>query len=357
MIEIVNGNLLKADVEALVNTVNTEGVMGKGIALQFRRAYPDMFDAYVRDCKRGKVTLGHVHVYDNGGLVRSGPRWIINFPTKGHWRAKSRMEDIQAGLKNLAETVRKLEIKSIALPPLGCGHGGLSWSEVRPAIEQAFSELPDVHALLFAPGDVPDAVDMPNRTEVPKLTVGRAALIALVDKYLKGLLAPMITLLEVQKLMYFLQEAGQDLRLQYERANFGPYARNLRHVLDKLEGHMVSGFGDGAERPNKPLELVGDAVSKAHNFLADDSAIQSRMARVGKLIEGFEDPFGLELLSSVHWTMCHDKAAKDSPEAAVNAVHAWSERKRRLMKPEHIQAAWHRLHKHHWHDESRSALH
>jgi O-acetyl-ADP-ribose deacetylase (regulator of RNase III) len=357
MIEITRGNLLKANAEALVNTVNTEGVMGKGIALQFRRAYPDMFDAYTRDCHAGLVKLGQVHVYDNGALVESGPRWIINFPTKGHWKARSRIRDIESGLASLVQTVRKLEIKSIALPPLGCGHGGLKWDDVRPVIERAFAELPQVRVLLYAPGETPDSIDMPNRTSSPELTTGRAALITLVDGYLKGLLAPVITLLEVHKLMYFMQEAGQDLRLNYEGGAYGPYARNLRHVLNRMEGHMISGFGDGGEKPATQIELLGDAVLTANNFLAEDSEVQDRMARVRKLIDGYEDPFGLELLSSVHWVMCRDVKARDSVDAAVTAVREWNDRKRRIMRPEHIAAAWHRLHQQHWDSESRSALH
>jgi O-acetyl-ADP-ribose deacetylase (regulator of RNase III) len=357
MIEIVHGNLLQANVDALVNTVNTEGVMGKGIALQFRRAYPAMFDAYLADCKAGRVKLGHMHVYDLGGLVSSGPRWIINFPTKGHWKARSRLSDIQSGLTDLKKMIRELGINSIALPPLGCGHGGLSWSDVRPMIELALNDFSDLRALLFAPDGSPAAADMPNQTSEPELTTGRAALIALVDGYLKGLLDPNVTLLEIHKLMYFLQEAGQDLKLKYEAQLYGPYARNLRHVLNRLEGHMLTGFGDGSDRPDKPMELVQGAVEKASTYLTEDVHTLARMARVQKLIEGFEDPYGLEVLSSVHWVMCHDHQARDSAEEAVKAVMNWNERKRKLIKPAHIEAAWQRLHHEKWATESRSSIH
>jgi O-acetyl-ADP-ribose deacetylase (regulator of RNase III) len=357
MIKIVRGNLLQANVEALVNTVNTEGVMGKGIALQFRRAYPAMFDTYLVDCKAGRVKLGHMHVYDLGGIVASGPRWIVNFPTKGHWKARSRLSDIEAGLSDLVKTIRELGIRSIAVPPLGCGHGGLDWADVRPMIEKAFERIPEVRALLFAPDGSPDAADMPNRTAEPELTTGRAALIALVDGYLKGLLDPNVTLLEIHKLMYFLQEAGQDLKLQYEAQLYGPYARNLRHVLNRLEGHMLTGFGDGSDSPDKPIELVAGAVEKAGKYLADDGQTLSRMARVQKLIEGFEDPYGLEVLSSVHWVMCHDSRARDSVGDAIKAVQSWNPRKRKLIKPAHIEAAWQRLHREKWATESRSAIH
>jgi len=214
-----------------------------------------------------------------------------------------------------------------------------------------------VLALLFAPDGSPDAADMPNRTLEPELTTGRAALIALIDGYLKGLLDPNVTLLEIHKLMYFLQEAGQDLKLQYEAQSYGPYARNLRHVLDRLEGHMLIGFGDGSDRPDKPIELTQGAVEKASTYLAEDAHTIARIARVQKLIEGFEDPYGLEILSSVHWVMCRDRRARDSAGEAIKAVLNWNERKKRLIRPVHIEAAWQRLHSEKWATESRSAIH
>jgi O-acetyl-ADP-ribose deacetylase (regulator of RNase III) len=357
MIEIVQGNLLAAKVDALVNTVNTEGVMGKGIALQFRQAFPAMYKAYAVDCKAGRVELGRMHVFDLGGLLESGPRWIINFPTKGHWKSRSRLGDISKGLESLISTIRALKIRSIAIPPLGCGHGGLDWNEVRPLIEKAFENSPEVHVQLFAPSGAPAPVDMPNRTKSPELTLGRAALIALIDDYLQGLFDPNVTLLEIHKLMYFLQEAGQELKLNYQAELYGPYALNLRHVLIKLEGHMITGYGDGADDPDKPIELVGGAAEAAREYIAKEAELQARMARVRKLIEGYEDPYGLELLSSIHWVMCRDPDAKVSADAAIDAVYSWNDRKRRMFKREHLAAAWQKLQRENWASESRSAIH
>ena len=356
MIRPAEGNLLLAPVQALVNTVNTEGVMGKGIALQFRQAYPAMFKAYADACKAGAVQLGHMDVYDLGGLA-DGPRWIINFPTKGHWRAKSRLPDIDAGLCELVSTVRRLGIRSIAVPPLGCGYGGLDWADVRPMIEQAFDAVPEVDVLLFAPGGAPELARMPNRTVRPSMTEGRAAVVALTHRYLEGLLDPFVTLLELHKLAYFMQEAGQPLRLQFSAGRYGPYAANLRHVLIKLEGHLLRGYGAGDDAPGKPIELMDGAVDEAAAFLADHPAVNARMERVAELIAGYEDAYGLELLSSVHWVMCHDMASRLDADAAVAAVHAWNERKRCLLKPEHLRTAWHRLKAAQWDVESRSALH
>ncbi|HEX7153480.1 MAG TPA: macro domain-containing protein [Thermoanaerobaculia bacterium] len=347
MIELAKGNLLAAPAEALVNTVNTAGVMGRGIALQFKQAYPGMFRAYEAACRTGEVTIGKMHVFDRGGLA-GGPRWIINFPTKRHWRAPSRIADVEAGLEDLVATIQRLGIRSIAIPPLGCGNGGLDWRDVRPRIEAAFARLPDVRVLLYAPAPAPEAEAMPNRTERPKMTMGRAALILLMDRYLKGLLDPFVSLLEIHKLMYFLQEAGQPLQLNYEAKPFGPYAPNLRQVLIRLERHYTEGYGDGKDKPSTPIHLLPGAVEEAAAFLSNDREALTRMDRVASLIEGFEDPFGLELLSTVHWVTRENPDARKNAEIAVSAVQEWSPRKKQHLKREHLLRAWQRLKEQGW---------
>lgn len=354
MIEIAKGNLLDAPVEALVNTVNTQGIMGKGIALQFKQAFPAMFRDYEKACKAGEVRLGKVHVYDLGGLT-GGPRWIINFPTKGNWRERSRLADIEAGLQDLVIAVRRLKILSIAVPPLGCGNGGLNWADVRPRIEAAFAQLPDVKVQLFAPGHEPTPKAMPNRTDRPNMTLGRAALIALIDRYLKGLLDPFVSLLEIHNLMYFLQEAGLDLRLVYEAKPHGPYARNLRQVLIRLEKHYTQGYGDGKDAPTRPIELLPGAVEEAKGFLEQHPDILKRMDRVVELIDGYEDSYGLELLSTVHWVMRHNPEAREKPQAAIEAVRNWNLHKRRNLKPDHLLKAWQRLKEQGWNPLPASA--
>lgn len=150
MIELTSGNLLDSEAEALVNAVNTVGVMGKGIALQFRHRFPEMFRAYQEACKDGRVGPGKMDVFDRGNaLIRA--RWIVNFPTKRHWRENSREADIVSGLLDLVRVVQSLGIQSIAIPPLGCGLGGLDWPIVRERIESAFSSLPDIKVFLFQP--------------------------------------------------------------------------------------------------------------------------------------------------------------------------------------------------------------
>ena len=346
MIELTRGNLLEAEAEALVNTVNTQGVMGKGIALQFKRAFPSTFEAYQREAKAGRVQTGKVFVDEVRGL--HGPRWIINFPTKRHWRQPSKLEYIDAGLVSLIGEVRRLGIRSIAVPPLGCGNGGLAWGDVRPRIEQAFAELPEVKVLLFEPAGAPPAERMPNRTGRPRMTLGRAAMVALMGRYrVPGFDYP-LSLLEVQKLAYFMQAAGQPLKLDFTAGHYGPYADQLRHVLSHIEGHFVRGWGDGKNQPEVSIEVLPDAVEEAESFLMKDAEAQRRFKLVADLIDGFETPFGMELLATVHWVGTHGEDAKRDPEVAAAAVRRWNTRKAALMKPHHVQAAWERLHQQHW---------
>jgi len=327
MIEFRSGDILKSEAEALVNTVNCVGVMGRGIALQFRNAFPENFKAYAAACKREQVQPGRMFVFETGQLTP--PRYIINFPTKRHWRGKSRIEDIDAGLKALVAEICSRRIRSIALPPLGSGLGGLDWTvEVRPRVEAALRALDDVQVIVYEPRGAPTSDTMKHRREVPKMTAGRAALVALTHRYLGGLLDPFVTLLEVHKLMYFLQEAGEPLRLRYKAAPYGPYAENLRHVLHAIEGHLIAGYDDGGDAPDKPLTLVPGAVEEAAAFIAEHRETRERFDRVAALVEGFESPFGLELLSTVHWVMRHEPV-RTLPDV-VARTYAWNDRKRQF---------------------------
>jgi O-acetyl-ADP-ribose deacetylase (regulator of RNase III) len=338
MITLMRGNLIEADVEALVNSVNCEGYMGKGIALQFKKAFPENFKSYQRACRAGEVQPGRMHVYSTGTMTN--PRYIINFPTKRQWRAKSRLEDIRAGLRALVEEVRARAISSIAVPPLGCGLGGLRWGEVKPIIEDAFTELPHTRVLLFEPAGAPAAKAMPVRTKRPKMTLPRALLLRLMRQYTE--LAHRLTLLEVQKLAYLLQEAGEPLRLKYVRHLYGPYAHNLNKVLETMDGHFLRGYGD-SQAPDAEIELIPAAIDEAERALADSEGSRARLRRVAEVIDGFETPYGMELIASVHWVASHETLPVTKADEAVQAVHRWSDRKRAMFKPEHIAIAWERL--------------
>ena len=326
MITYKSGDILTEDVEAIVNTVNCVGVMGRGIALQFKNAYPDNFALYAEACKQGEVVPGAMFITETCQLT--GPRYIVNFPTKRHWRGKSRIEDVETGLEALVHEIDSRGIKSIAIPPLGAGLGGLSWDQVRVRIEVAMARLPKVETIVFEPKGAPKADKMMKCQEVPSMTPGRAALVALMDKYLGGLLDPFVTLLETHKLMYFLQEAGEGLRLNFQKAHYGPYAQNLTHVFRAIEGHLVTGYADGGDDPTKQLKLVPGAIEDATKFLETHSETQSRLDKVCELVEGFETPFGLELLSTVHWMLKHESV--NDVDELVTKIHAWNDRKKQF---------------------------
>ena len=334
MIEYKTGDILAEQTEALVNTVNCVGVMGRGIALEFKKAWPENFNAYAAACRRNEVQPGRMFVFETGQLMP--PRYIINFPTKRHWRGESRMEDIEAGLDALVAEVHKRGIRSIAVPPLGAGLGGLDWTGVRRRIERAVRGLPEVKVVVFEPRGAPASSKSSRARKVPTMTPGRAALVGLMDRYLAGLLDPFVSLLEVHKLMYFMQEAGEPLRLRLAKGPYGPYAENLRHVLNEIDGYYISGYGSGGDTPDKTLELVPGAVEDARAMLAESPQTLSRFERVTRLVEGFESPFGMELLATVHWVVKYERAA--SEEDTISHTYEWGERKRRFSQQQILLA-------------------
>ena len=329
MITYKTGDVLGETAEALVNTVNCVGVMGRGVALQFKRAFPDNFRAYAALCKRNQMRPGTVFVYETGAVVP--PRYIINFPTKRHWRGKSRIEDIEYGLESLAQEIRSRGIRSIAIPPLGSGLGGLRWPTVRARMDEVLGELEGVEIVIFEPGGGQADGRINQSRDVPNMTAGRAALVRLIDRYLFGLLDPFVTLLEAHKLMYFMQVAGEPLRLRFRKGHYGPYAQNLRHVLNAIEGHLVSGYADGGDAPDRQLQLVPGALEEARAFLENKADTRARLARVSDLVDGFESPFGLELLATVHWITANDAHASDLDDI-VTRTYEWNESKKQFSR-------------------------
>jgi O-acetyl-ADP-ribose deacetylase (regulator of RNase III) len=348
-IEAGRGNLLAANVDALVNTVNTVGVMGKGIALQFKRAYPANYRFYREACSRGEVEIGQMLVFD-GGVLGPG-RYIINFPTKTHWRSASRVDDIYAGLDALVEAVAQYGITSIAIPALGCGNGGLDWAVVRPAIELACARMPAVRAVIFAPEGAPSPAMMPNATPRPKLTLMRALLLVTLCRYLdRARLQEVrdgISELEIQKLAYFLQLLGAPLGLSFVRGRYGPYAERLSHVLDTLEGHYLTGFGDRSARVAElvPINAMPGSLDAAGALLDQHPEDVARVETVLDLVEGFETPYSLELLATVHFASVLQPSTAD-PGVLADRVGAWSLRKARLFTEDHVRIAAVQLDKH-----------
>ncbi|WLD14369.1 macro domain-containing protein [Planctellipticum variicoloris] len=351
MIRYTTGNLLEDPSEALVNTVNEVGVMGKGIALMFREEFPENTRAYVEACKAGTLQVGKMLVTVQKELV--GPKWVINFPTKKHWRNPSKMEWIRSGLKDLVRVIRESGIRSIAVPPLGCGNGGLEWSQVRQEIETAFAELPNVDVTVYAPTS--EYQNTAKRSGLTELTPARALVAELVRRY--SVLGLDCTNLEVQKLAWFLhrssirQGLSDPLDLRFSANKYGPYADSLRHLLDGLDGsylHCEKRLADAG-----PFDLIWFEDSQRErvvSYLQEQPAATyaGALEHTAEIIDGFESPLGLELLATVDWLLSKQRAAPtvDSLRGALAewpAGHAAGRRKQKLFDDRLLTLALDRL--------------
>jgi O-acetyl-ADP-ribose deacetylase (regulator of RNase III) len=351
MIKFLQGNLLDAPTEAVVNAVNTVGVMGKGIALMFKEAFPDNFRAYEAACKRKEIRVGHMFVTEN--LAFEGPRWLINFPSKKHWRQPSKLEWIVDGLGDLRRVVEEKGIHSIALPPLGCGNGGLDWSDVRPEIERALGPLGSVDVLVFEP--TAKYQNVAKRTGVMKLTPARALVAEMVRRY--WVLGIECTYLEVQKLCWFLErtihEAGIDdpLDLRFVADKYGPYSDRLRHLLNGLDGsylHCDKRLSDAG--PSDTIWFDEERRPYLDVFLKQSDArpLQAILDRTAQRIDGFESPLGMELLATVDWLIERESCGRSVSEIR-DGLSRWpagpdaADRKQRLFDDRLIGLALERL--------------
>jgi O-acetyl-ADP-ribose deacetylase (regulator of RNase III) len=347
MMTFTQGNLLDASAEALVNTVNTVGVMGKGIALMFKEAFPANFRAYEGACKEKKVKIGEMFVTENRTF--SGPRWIINFPTKKHWRQPSKLEWITDGLGDLRRVIDEHQIRSIALPPLGAGNGGLEWSEVRPEVERILGDLEGVDILVFEP--TAKYQNVAKRTGVEQLTPARALMAEMIRRY--WVLGIECTYLEVQKLGWFLERTihtlGIDdpLNFQFTADKYGPFSDRLRHMLNALDGtylHCDKRLSDAG--PSDTIWFDEDRRKHLDLFLQQEASqpLRKVLDLTAKRIDGFESPLGMEVLATVDWLI-----VKENREPTLAGIRAglgkWpagsaaAERKLRLFNDRYIRLA------------------
>ena len=326
MIEFTEGNMLDAEAEALVNTVNTVGVMGKGVALMFKEAYPENFKAYEAACKRKEVKVGRMFVTERESFV--GPKWIINFPTKQHWRGNSKMEWIDAGLQDLKRVIVGNDIRSIAIPPLGSGNGGLDWGDVRPKIEAALASLENVRVIVYEPTS--QYQNVAKRSGLEKLTPARALVAELVRRY--WILGIDCSLLEIHKLAYLLERALEKLKidnpldLRFEADKYGPYAPRLTHLLNGLDGsylHCGKRIGDAS-----PFDVIWFEDSKRNKVAAYLETTEAKsylpaLEATADLIDGFQSPLGMELLATVDWLVHHDNVEPER-DAIKAALATWA---------------------------------
>jgi O-acetyl-ADP-ribose deacetylase (regulator of RNase III)/uncharacterized protein YwgA len=324
-------------VEALVNTVNCVGVMGKGVALEFKNRWPANFRAYKSLCDAKGLRPGQMFIFDTKELfISEGPRYLINFPTKDHWRSKSKIEYVEDGLDALVEAIREYRINSIAIPPLGCGNGGLDWADVQPMIETKLSVLDDVDVVLFAPQQAADAPEYVHFTL--SMTYPRAILLKALndlERYFDG----SFDRISLQKIAYFLQVLGVDFKLRFSRNLHGPYSETLKLAYIAMERHgMIDGFLSG----ERQTHVTPSGCAIANEFLDQfETSANDTIDRLSKLIQGYESPYGLELLSSVHWLAHHE--GHFPVEKIIQEMLSWSEAKRSKFSEVAIRAAYCRL--------------
>lgn len=346
MIRYTHGNLLEAGTEALVNTVNTVGVSGKGIALMFKESYPANFKAYQAASKSGCLSPGGLFITERHDML--GPHFIVNFATKNHWRHPSRLEWIRLGLASLRDEIRRLGIRSIAIPPLGAGNGGLDWSDVRSLIAESLADV-DCEVLVYEP--TPTYQSLVKRDGVEKLTPARALMAEMIRRY--EVLGFDCSILEAQKLAWFLSGAVRRLGLpdliagDFVANRYGPYSDRVRHLLNSLDGSYLTCERRVADaRPFDAIRFRHDRSDRIGAYLTSSEASPYRAAAdaVSETIDGFQSPHALELLATVDWLNRQADVALRTDDM-ITAIAAWpgpegaAERKARIFTRLHVEAA------------------
>jgi len=332
------GNLLEAPVEALVNTVNTVGVMGKGIALQFKEAFPSNYSAYQKACKDKWLQPGKLLVFREQTI--NGEKIIINFPTKTEWFQKSKYEYIESGLKELVEVIEREKIKSIAIPPLGCGNGGLKWETVKAMIEKYLKPLNEVNIIVYEPSEkVKALLKAKDSKKETKLTPARAML--LYAMYYYESLGETSSLFVANKLAYFFKRMGEANfnRLKFKASHYGPYSVQLAHMLHQMNGEYLKGLEQMDVKAFEPIELQYNKVQEVSDYIKRELTPENktRLRNLLGLIDGYQSALSLEVLATVDFVK-HEYKLK-SEEQIVNRIHAWSDRKKNLMNSRHILKA------------------
>ncbi len=336
MIEFKIGNLLESDAQALVNTVNTDGIMGKGIALQFKNQFPTNYKEYKKACKNGDLDIGKLFVYEEETLL-NGKKTIINFPTKTTWRKPSEYSYIELGLKNLIEIIQLRNIESIAIPPLGAGNGGLDWHVIKQMLIDSLADL-DCKILIYEPNTV---IKEKLKKERVSLTPARAMLLFVLFELVKN--GEFISEFSAEKVAYFLQKFGgkDDFKLEFKQNFYGPYSGKVKHVLYYLNGSYITGYSSKDKKPFEEIGIVLDAEENVNEYLnaPENSKYLKIVNETKKFLNGFYSNFGLELLSTVDFIRENDNL--DDSLQIINKIENWSDRKKTLFatNPDFINIA------------------
>ena len=330
MIKYITGNILESSADALINTVNTVGVMGKGIALQFKKAYHNNYKAYVQACKKNEIGIGKLLIVKDSNLD-SGEKYIINFPTKKDWRKPSEYEFIEAGLEDLIRIIKDYNIKSIAIPPLGAGNGGLEWEKVKKIIENKLSNI-EIDIFVFEPTQ---QIKEQLKKERVKLTEGRALLLYVLYDLVKN--GEYVSEFSSEKVCYFLQRFGAKkyLNLDFSPNFYGPYSGKVRYVLNVLNGSFIMGYSDMSKKPFEPITLVSDGYEDVKTYIEGNPELFSISNKTINFLNGFYSDFALELLSTIDFITTEINSFEK--ELINKKLENWSDRKRSLFSnPKYI---------------------
>ena len=333
MIQYITGNILDSNAQALVNTVNTMGVMGKGIALQFKKAYPNNYKAYEKASKNEEVKVGKMFITLDSNTT-TGERIIINFPTKTNWRKPSEYKYIEDGLENLVEVINAKRIRSIAIPPLGAGNGGLNWEKVKKIILQKLGHL-NIDISVYEPTLQIQEHLMKERVN---LTDARALLLHVLYDLVKN--GEYVSEFSSEKVCYFLQKFGAKkyFKLEFEPNFYGPYSGKVRFVLNAINGSYLMGYSDMNKKPFEPLTLVSDAYETVKNHIENNNELLDIANKTIVFLRGFYSDFALELLSSIDYISIKENSL--DRQTISKGLEEWSDRKRTLFSnPKYLEVS------------------
>lgn len=344
MIKYVIGDLLSAKTQALVNTVNTVGVMGKGIALQFKEKYPNNFRTYLSACKSKQLVPGKL-VITKEATTDSNEKIIINFPTKTEWFQKSQYSYIESGLDSLVKAIREYNIRSIAIPPLGCGNGGLKWDVVKSMMEKHLRELTDVDIQIFEPSEsVKEVLKKQEFKGDIKLTDARA-LILYVMFYYELCGGEYSSLFVANKIAFFFKRLKEPsfARLKFTKDFFGPYSVGVDHLIKNLNGKYLRGMEQMNAKPFERLELDYSRKNEVSLYIKTQLKADQldRLKRLLKLIDGYQSALSLEILASVDFIRSEHLYINEAD--TIKQMKEWNDRKKNLCLEKYISKAYRHL--------------
>lgn len=320
MVKILIGDIFESKADALVNTVNTVGVMGKGLALGFKNRFPDMFADYARRCKRGGVRLGQPYLYR-----RSAPPHIVNFPTKGHWRSRSNLSDIVRGLEYLEAHIHEWGITSLAVPSLGCGEGKLEWSIVGPTLYRHLDRLGTL-VELYAPF---------------KIEPGWIALVVILEQVSQERYHWIVNRTGFQKIAYFATEVGIPTGLVYKRGSYGPCAAGIEQLLSRLENNGLIRERQSFESKTSET-LVGPAyLDVKHAYASMLDVWKDKIDRVVDLIVRMA-PNDAAIAAAAHFVAteyARQHGRRATEHEVYEAVLQWKKSRRPPLDPVRVAMA------------------